>query len=77
MTCFLNDKSLVISNEFDKRDDCCPLHSDTCPVSETVYGFEDNQKLLFTFLITKGLYVFEKQNFPTSCPPFKNPNRLN
>lgn len=55
MTCFLNDKSLVISNEFDKHDDCCPLHSDTCPVSETVYGFEDNQKLLVHLFNNKGI----------------------
>lgn len=40
-------------------------------VSETLYGFEYNQKLLFTFLITKlffffftkGLHVFEKTEF--------------
>lgn len=45
-----------------------------CVTSETLYGFEYNQKLFFTFLITKqdffffffftkGLHVFEKTEF--------------
>jgi len=65
--------------------------TEVCHVSKTFYGFKYNQKLLFTFLITEQhlllvvvvflqrdyMYLEKTQNFPSTWPSLKKPNRLN